>query len=197
VKNVGLLYAEEGSVILKGAEANEAAIKKHAGDVSILHLATHAVLDDANPMYSRLAFGAAHGSDEDGWLEAWEIARMNLSADVAVLSACETARGATGSGEGVIGMAWSFLLAGARSTVATQWKVASATTARLMVGFHRSLQSDGADPAMRSAAALRKAQLDVLHDRATRHPFYWASFMVMGDLTGPRRPAPRVLATRP
>jgi CHAT domain-containing protein len=171
--------------VLKGAAATEGAVKQHAGDARIIHFATHAVLDDTNPMYSRLAFGT-NDSTEDGWLEAWEVARMNLSADVAVLSACETARGQVGSGEGVIGMAWSFLLAGARSTVATQWKVASASTARLMVDFHSTLQRESIETPMRSAAALRKTQLRLLHEPATRHPFYWAPFIVIGDLTGPR-----------
>src|SRR5207244_3283124 len=97
----------------------------------------HGVLADRNPLYSHVLL--APGEHEDGMLEAREIMDMNLNAELVILSACETARGRIGGGEGLIGMTWALFVAGSRATVATSWKVESAATARLMVAFHEGL----------------------------------------------------------
>ncbi|HEX2062079.1 MAG TPA: CHAT domain-containing protein [Thermoanaerobaculia bacterium] len=170
------LYDPRQSRVLKGAQATEVATKSGVRDATIVHFATHALLDDRHPMYSRLALAPDSELSDDGWLESWEIARLELDAEVVILSACETARGAIGGGEGVVGMAWSFFLAGARSTVATQWKIASRSTADLMIAFHRSLRESG-----NKADALRDAQLALLRDRRYEHPFYWGAFVLIGD----------------
>ena len=91
-------------------------------------------------MYSHLVL-AQGDKNEDGLLEAWELMQMDLRADLAVLSACETARGRFGAGEGMIGLTWALFVAGAPATVVSQWKVESASTRDLMLGFHRQLQS--------------------------------------------------------
>ncbi len=95
-----------------------------------------------------------------------------------MLSACETARGRIGAGEGVIGFSWAMFIAGVPSTVVSQWKVESASTRDLMVGFHRSLISP-ANP--RKADALRQAALKLMRNPETSHPFYWAGFVMVGD----------------
>lgn len=169
------------ALVLKASDATEARAKAAMRDARIIHFATHALLDDANPMYSRLALANGADDGDDGWLESWEVARLDLDADMVVLSACETARGRIGGGEGVAGMAWSFFLAGARSTVATQWKVASDTTSRLMIAFHRALRAPAGDGSFRKAAALRDAQLRFIRDDAVGHPFFWAGFVLLGD----------------
>ena len=85
-------------------------------------------------MYSYLQFGPGN------ILEAREIVTMDLHADMAVLSACETARGQARYGEGLVGMSWAFLIAGTSTTVVSQWKVDSASTTALMLTFHRLLK---------------------------------------------------------
>lgn len=178
---VGGLYDPRRSLVLKREEATEARTKTALGEATVAHFATHAILDDANPMYSRLMLAHDGRGADDGWLESWEVARMDLQADLVVLSACDTARGSVGGGEGVIGLAWSFFLAGASSTLATQWKVASDTTARFMIGFHRALRATPTNPELHKAQALRNAQLQLIRDKRTRHPFHWASFVLLGD----------------
>jgi CHAT domain-containing protein len=184
VEDLRMLYDRRHSVVLKGDEATEARTKAAVGDATVVHFATHALFDDANPMYSRLALAREPNATEDGWLESWEVAQLDLDADIVVLSACETARGRIGGGEGVVGMTWSFFLAGAHSAVATQWRVASSSTAQLMVEFHRALRADG-DASLESstakAQALRNAQLRLLRDRRSRHPYYWAPFVLFGS----------------
>jgi CHAT domain-containing protein len=181
VDAVRMLYDPRHSLVLMGEEATEARTKSAVGDAAIVHFATHALLDDANPMYSRLALARDGAAIEDGWLESWEIARLDLAADIVILSACETARGQIGGGEGVVGMAWSFFVAGARSIVATQWKIASSSTAQFMIDFHQALHAGRDDATLIKARALREAQLRLLREPRFGHPFYWAAFVLIGD----------------
>ncbi|HKG81044.1 MAG TPA: CHAT domain-containing protein, partial [Pyrinomonadaceae bacterium] len=130
----------------------------------------------ASPMYSHLAL-AGGGANEDGLLEAWELMQLNLHADLAVLSACETARGRIGAGEGMIGLSWAMFIAGVPSVVVSQWKVESAGTRDLMVNFHRALISSK----LTKAEALREAALKLMKNPETSHPFYWGGFVLVGD----------------
>ncbi|HVE72175.1 MAG TPA: CHAT domain-containing protein [Thermoanaerobaculia bacterium] len=188
-------YARERAIVLKGKNATEAKTKALMPEAAIIHFATHGVLDDANPIYSRLALGVADEQTDNGWLEGWEVAKMNLTADVVVLSACESAGSGVG-GEGVVGMAWSFLLAGARSTVAARWRVSSSSTALLMISFHRALQARPGDPSVHKAQALRAAQLELLQDPRTRHPYYWAPFILLGNASWSATPSGEAVASR-
>ena len=181
VREIARLYGPGQAAVRVGAEARESWLKQEAAHYRILHFATHGLLDDASPLYSQLVLAAPREGDaDDGLLEAREILDMSLDADLAVLSACETGRGTSGTGEGLIGMAWAFFVAGCPATVASQWKVEAASTSKLMLAFHRALRAGQAP-----AEALRRAALARLHQAGGRHPFYWAGFVAMGD-AGPR-----------
>jgi CHAT domain-containing protein len=104
---------------------------------------------------------------------------ISLGADLVVLSACDTARGRIGAGEGVVGLSWAILLAGSASTVVSQWQVDAESTSSLMIGFHHALLNRAAGPA-RVSTALRRASLDLMRDPRYKHPFYWASFRAVG-----------------
>lgn len=175
VKALGRLYGPSRSKVYIGAEAREDRVKGEAGGARILHFATHGILNNASPMYSHLAL-AEGGAGEDGLLEAWELMQLNLHADLVVLSACETARGRIGAGEGMVGFSWAMFMAGVPSIVVSQWKVESAGTRDLMVNFHRGLIASGA-----KSAALRQAALKVMKNPETSHPFYWGGFVIVGD----------------
>ena len=119
--------------------------------------------------------------------------KINLKADIAVLSACETARGRILTGEGVIGMSWAFFVAGCPTTVVSQWRVDSASTTALMIAFHKNLLFGPKDSAqadsrltnsryrMSKAEALRQAMLTLMKDNKFKRPYYWAGFTVVGD----------------
>ncbi|MEK7833783.1 MAG: CHAT domain-containing protein, partial [Acidobacteriota bacterium] len=179
VRALAQLHGSTSRVFI-GAEASEARLKSEAATAGILHFATHGILNDASPLYSHLAL-AAGDKTEDGLLEAWELLKMNLNADLAVLSACETARGKIGAGEGVIGLSWAMFVAGVPATVVSQWKVESSTTRDLMVGFHRNLKGAGNKPGATKSEALRQSALSLLKKPATNHPFYWAGFVLVGN----------------
>jgi CHAT domain-containing protein len=179
VKALGKLYGAARSKIYIGAEAREDLVKSEASQARILHFTTHGTLNNASPMYSHLTL-AEGGANDDGLLEAWELMQLDLKADLAVLSACETARGRFGAGEGMIGFSWAMFIAGVPSIVVSQWKVESASTRDLMVNFHRSLIGDGKAKPSKSGA-LRQAALSLMKNPETRHPFYWAGFVLVGD----------------
>jgi CHAT domain-containing protein/tetratricopeptide (TPR) repeat protein len=168
---------DAGAVVaLEGVEGTEARFKQEVSAASRVHLAAHGVLDDRQPAFSRLAL--APGDGEDGWLHAYEVAALDLEGARAILSACETA-GTPIEGEGLLGLARAFLVAGCRSTVATRWRVDDEATASLMEWYYQGLRA-GAEP----AHALRQAQVAVLTRERDGvrlvHPFFWAAFTHIG-----------------
>jgi CHAT domain-containing protein len=174
------LVALDGSATSRawvGPEATEANFRQKAGAYDVVHVAAHGVVDDRNPLRSRLVFHPpAEKPTEDGWLEVGEIRELDLRAKLVVLSGCETGRGAFEDGEGVIGMAWAFLASGARSVLASQWRVESTSTTQLMLRFHTGLLA-GAE----KSDALRDAALELRKNDRFRHPFYWAGFQLFGE----------------
>ena len=187
VRAVRRLYGLSQSKVYTGAEAREDRVKSEASQARVLHFATHGMLNNASPMYSYLAL-AEGGAGEDGLLEAWELMQLELRAELAVLSACETARGRFGAGEGMIGLSWAMFIAGVPTIVVSQWKVEAAGTRDLMVNFHRGLMTDGGSgqgkakkASVTKAEALREAALKVMRKSETSHPFYWAGFVLVGD----------------
>jgi CHAT domain-containing protein len=181
VKTLGQLYGARQSKVYTGAEASEKRVKAEAGKFGVLHLATHGILNDASPMYSQVVLAQSDDASEDGLLEAWEIMKLDLKADLVVLSACETGRGRVGAGEGMIGLTWALFVAGSPTTVVSQWKVESASTTRLMLEFHRNLQPESGKSWVSTAQALQLAAVKLMRIKNYRHPFYWAGFIVVGD----------------
>jgi CHAT domain-containing protein len=166
--------------IFVGRNAEEKTFKTLAPAYSTIHLATHGVLDNRNPLYSHLLLTKTDGDIEnDGSLEAREIMNMHLNADLAVLSACETGNGRISPGEGVVGMSWAFFVAGTRSMVVSQWRVNSASTSQLMKNFYQALARQPTD--RDKSQALREASVRVLRNPLYRNPFYWAGFVLVGS----------------
>jgi CHAT domain-containing protein len=146
-----------------------------------IHLATHGIIDNRQPLYSHLLLTKSEGDAEnDGLLEAREIMNMKLNADLAVLSACETANGRISPGEGVVGLSWAFFVSGTKSMVVSQWRVNSASTSKLMVDFYNSLEEGLSNSKRSKAQALQAAGLKSMRDPRFRHPFYWAGFVMIG-----------------
>jgi CHAT domain-containing protein/tetratricopeptide (TPR) repeat protein len=180
VKKVATLYDNSRTKIYVGKDATESRFKAEAGNYSILHLATHGIVDNNSPMYSKLVFSQTdENADEDGFLEAWEILNLNLNADLVILSACDTAQGRIGPGEGMIGLAWTLFVAGASTTVVSQWEVDSTSTTALMIDLHRNLQLQH----LSKQEALRQAELKLLKTKSYHHPFYWAGFVLIGNVS--------------
>ncbi|MFN7927879.1 MAG: CHAT domain-containing tetratricopeptide repeat protein [Blastocatellia bacterium] len=175
VQELSQIYGRQHSKVLLGAAATEQALKTEAAQYAVIHLATHGIYDDRNPMASRVLLAAT--KEDDGKVEAQEILNLKLTNELIVLSACETGRGRLGPGEGVIGLTWAFLIAGCPTLVASQWEVRDDSTSALMTRFHRALKTS----AQPKAEALRQAALALMKLPQYKHPYHWAGFVVVGD----------------
>jgi hypothetical protein len=203
----------KGAEIMVDIEATEAALKK-ASAPRLLHVATHgfflpdqepqATAGDAparslaapegqasaaveNPLLrAGLALAGANGRKsgaEDGILTALEAAGLDLDGTyLVVLSACETGLGDVQNGDGVYGLRRALFIAGAATEVTSLWKVDDQATRDLMVSYYQKLERGGG-----RSASLHEVQRSMLAQRATSHPYYWASFVVSGD-PSPLRP---------
>ena len=167
------LFGQRGKALL-GPEATRAGLRSVWGSYRYLHLATHGRLNEDAPLYSAVLLSQAGG--DEGLLFARDLLDEELTAELVVLSACATGLGRQLSGEGLLGLTWAWFVAGVPSTVASQWSVADDSTARLMEVFYQELK--GGAP---KAESLRRAQLALLKERKTHHPFYWAPFVLTGD----------------
>jgi CHAT domain-containing protein len=158
---------------LDGAQATKERFLSLAGKFPDLHLATHGVLDPERPENSYLLMA---GSDQTSQrLTIGEIAGLRLAPNgLAILSACETAVGEQVPGAALITLSAAFSQAGSQSIMASLWKVEDVATRDLMVAFHGALPKAG------RAAALQQAQLAVLKNPGTAHPYYWAPFILIG-----------------
>lgn len=144
----------------------------------LLHFAVHGLPDENHPELSALALSLfdRQGKPLDGMLFAHEIAHLDLAADLVVLSACKSGRGAVVSGEGLVGLVQAFFTAGAARVVASDWAVNDQATTELMGLFYGGLLRRGLSP----ARALQQAQLALAARQPWRHPYYWAAFVVQG-----------------
>ena len=184
VRRIGALYPQAEMHVAE--EATEARVRKVRRDTPILHFACHGLLDETLPLNSALALtqsATSQGGEDNGLLQAWEILeQIRLNADLVVLSACETSRGQLVAGEGLIGLTRAFQHAGARSVVASLWRVSDRSTAELMFRFHRHLRQG-----MPKDEALQAAQIELLQSDAvevagdTSAPYHWAAFQLFGE----------------
>lgn len=165
--------------LYKGAEATKANFLETIEDARFIHLASHAQLDEFDPMQSYIVFDNADSlSEEKQRLYAYELYNMSLDADLAVLSACNTGMGKQKKFNGVISLARAFQFAGVRSTIMSLWPAQDESTAKIMELFYKHL-SEGESKSI----ALQQAKLDYLKtaDNIHSQPFYWAPFILQGN----------------
>lgn len=156
----------------------------------IIHLATHAILDNENPESSGIVLSRVdrNGKPQDGILGLYDIYNLHLPVDLVVLSACQTGLGKEIKGEGLVGLTRGFMYAGASSVMASLWKVDDDATAELMGYFYESLLKEGSPP----AAALRNAQIKMWQQKQWRAPYFWAAFVLQGEYQAkPAAPRPQ------
>ena len=203
-KEVKAAYPE--SSVYVGKEATEEKSKTLSANRDILHFATHAKLNEDDPLSSAVLL--AREDKEDGRLEVREIFGMDLKANLVVLSGCETGLGKLSTGDELVGLTRAFIYAGTPSVVASLWSVDDSSTAHLMASFYRNLKT------MSKVEALRQAQLELIRGEgrsdllarrgvggigklgetvkseslsqgpvsiSTSRPYFWAPFILVGD----------------
>ena len=168
------------AMVATGFDANlAAATSVRLGQYQIVHFATHGVVNDKHPELSGIVLSLVdeRGNPENGFLQLHDIYNLNLSAKLVVLSACDTGLGKEVNGEGLIGLTRGFMYAGAKSVLASLWKVDDRATAELMGHFYKAMLKDNLPP----AAALRVAKEALRKQKRWRAPYYWAGFVLQGD----------------
>ncbi len=146
--------------------------------VAVAHFAVHTLLDAAHPAFSGLVLRLFHrnGSRAQGVLWLREVYALHMPVDLVVLSSCRTLGGRAVPGEGLDGLFRAFLLAGAHAVVGTLWRVQDRASEQFMRHFYVNLLRRRLAP----AAALRAAQLAMLHSRRYASPYFWAAFSIDG-----------------
>ena len=171
VKHIKARFPEAETYLLK--EATKARLFDAGPRSDLVHIAAHADVDDVDPLYSAIYLASPDGNP--GVLEAHELYALALGqGPVVSLSACDTGLGRVARGDEVLGFTRSFFAAGARTLLVTLWPVNDVATARLMARFYDRLDAG-------PGQAIREAQLEVLRDAATKHPYFWAPFDLIGD----------------
>jgi CHAT domain-containing protein len=158
---------------LTGNEATKAAVKAKLPQARIVHLATHGLFDDLQGLQSAIAL--APSDTDNGLLTADEILQLKLSAELVILSACNTGRGRL-TGDGVIGLSRSLIAAGTPSVIVSLWAVPDNPTEELMTEFYTNLYQKKFD----KAQALRQAMLKMM-EKHRDNPRAWAAFTLIGE----------------
>ncbi len=179
VKNIGKILKSDSDLIYTREKAKESIFKEKAPKAKIIHLATHFLNNDRQPLYSKLILTPDESrGEEDGLLQTYEIFNLELSAKIVVLSTCNSALGQLNKGEGIVGITRAFLYAGVPSLVVSLWNVEDESTRLIMENFYRYLKKG-----WKKNHALRMAKIDYMKSANKLHydPFYWASFILVGD----------------
>ncbi|MGB5622244.1 MAG: CHAT domain-containing tetratricopeptide repeat protein [Gammaproteobacteria bacterium] len=173
----------EHRLVLTGpAATREAVLDTDLRPYRFVHFATHSFIDTEYPSLSGLVLSPGSGSGPtDDLLQLDQISALSMNAEVAVLSACETALGREIRGEGLIGLTQGFILAGANQVIASLWRVPDRGTASLMALLYHNMMTLG-QPA---SAALRNAQLELSGERRWADPYYWAGFILQTASAAP------------
>jgi len=175
------LVSPKDAMLAVGFRANRAtATSPELSQYRYIHFATHGLLNSEQPELSGILLSTydESGKRQNGFLQLHDVYNLKLSADLVVLSACETALGKDIRGEGLLGLTRGFMYAGVPRVVSSFWNVDDAATAELMETFYKAMLTEGKRP----AEALRLAQVGMWQrQNQWSSPYYWAAFTLQGE----------------
>lgn len=176
-KEVEYISGKFDGQFLYDENASETNLKRMAKEADIIHLATHSIINDQNPMMSQLILSA--DTENDGLLHTYELFDLELNADLICLSACNSGFGELQKGEGMISLARGFLYANAKNILMSLWAVPDRSSSELMNLFYDEVKND-----VSYELAIRNAKLEYLQaaDNNLSHPYYWGAFVYVGDV---------------
>jgi CHAT domain-containing protein len=175
IGNIEKHFAPSGLQLYTRAQATAPAYLEGAPEqFTYIHFVAHGTASRLSPLDSAVVLSKASAREDSFKLYARDIIRHPLHAELVTISTCYGAGDRAYTGEGLVGLSWAFLRAGAHNVIGALWEVSDASTPRLMDQLYGELQK-GRSP----EAALRAAKLSLLHSgNAFREPFYWAPFQL-------------------
>lgn len=182
--------SSERILILTGLDATKTRLlepsrkSERLGAYRYIHFGVHGDVNERAPELSALVLSRfdPQGLLQDPFLRVEEIEKLDLSADLVVLSACRTGLGKKVAGEGLVGLTQGFFAAGASSVIVSLWDVDDLSTSELMSRFYRNLLRKKMSP----SRALREAQLSMWRDERWNAPYHWGGFSQIGEWREPR-----------
>ena len=158
---------------------SEMSKKGELRNYKVIHLATHGLVVPEAPELSAVVFSqfTTPKQGDDGYLRAGEILDLDLKADFVNLSACETGMGKLYSGEGIVGLTQSFLVAGANGLSVSLWQVADESTTAFMVGLYKLVKEKG----LSYDNAMSEMRRQFIKDPKWRSPYFWSPFVYYGN----------------
>ena len=168
-------FAARHIAVFTGPQASPAAyFGSNPAQYAYIHFVAHAVASRTDPLDSAVILSGTRPGEDSFKLYARDIMRQPIDARLVTISACYGSGTRSYAGEGLVGLSWAFLRAGAHSVIGALWEVSDDSTPRLMDTLYQGLE-DGQTPAV----ALRQAKLDLLHSQSRfSAPFYWAPFQI-------------------
>ncbi|HEX5875161.1 MAG TPA: CHAT domain-containing protein, partial [Pyrinomonadaceae bacterium] len=175
IRRVATTYGPATSRLFAGPQASEEQIKSELSRAKIVHFAGPAILDDTSPMSSFFGLSSAT-SRQDGFLQSREIMDLQSTAELVVASRAQHSAGFNGNA--AVGFSWSWFVAGTRATLVSRWTIDSPTP--FLTGFYSSIKPANRTSVSR-ARALHQSVLALRRSDDYQHPYYWASFAMIGD----------------
>ena len=173
-------FAERREAVFAGQQATPAAyLTSNPGQYAYIHFVSHAIASRADPLDSAIILSGStltggRTGEESYKLYAREIMQHPIDARLVTISACYGSGTRSYAGEGLVGLSWAFLRAGAHNVIGALWEVSDDSTPQLMDALYQGI-ADGQNP----ASALRRAKLNLLHSPGRfRAPYYWAPFQI-------------------
>ena len=176
IERIGRQFDATKRTVLSGAQETPAAyLESHPDRYSLIHFVAHGIASRTSPLDSAIVLSNPGGSFK---LYARDIIQQPIHADLVTVSSCFGAGTRIYAGEGLAGLSWAFLRAGANNVVGALWEVSDLSTPQLMDDFYGEIRQ-GRAPAI----ALRGAKLKLLHSNSVyKKPFYWAPFQLYAGL---------------
>jgi CHAT domain-containing protein/tetratricopeptide (TPR) repeat protein len=172
-------FAPADETIYQRQAANSGAyLKSPLRDYGYIHFVAHGVASRTDPLDSAIILSSTGANEDSFKLHARDILRRPIDARLVTISACYGGGTRSYAGEGLVGLSWAFLRAGAHNVIGALWEASDDSTPKLMDNLYAGL-ADGMTP----SAALRQAKLELLHSEGKFHePFYWAPFQIYAGL---------------
>ena len=158
-----------------GADASETSFRQHAPDFGYLHIASHSIVDENSAELTGVLFSQRRDSADDGVLHSGEMFDLDLTAELVVLSSCESGLGKVVPGEGLLAMTRGLFYSGAQNVMVSLWDVYDAHASELMVRFYPGILTGKS-----IASSLRAAKLGMIANSRTAFPGKWGGFVHMG-----------------